>query len=152
MSQCVYIRRSFYLCNYLSLSSPIQLTTLAIIINPYLPNFSQGHFSVIARLYVSIASSLSLWSHSLSAFSPSSHHTTTQLKHRERQAPFRLLCGKLHLCDLAGSEDNRRTGNTGVRLTESSCINSSLFVLGKVVNALNAGLVYALVYICIFFS
>jgi kinesin family protein 22 len=26
---------------------------------------------------------------------------------------------KLHLCDLAGSEDNRLTGNTGMRMTES---------------------------------
>eukprot|EP00008_Paramoeba_atlantica_P007462 CAMPEP_0201478804 /NCGR_PEP_ID=MMETSP0151_2-20130828/3572_1 /ASSEMBLY_ACC=CAM_ASM_000257 /TAXON_ID=200890 /ORGANISM="Paramoeba atlantica, Strain 621/1 / CCAP 1560/9" /LENGTH=651 /DNA_ID=CAMNT_0047860009 /DNA_START=230 /DNA_END=2186 /DNA_ORIENTATION=+ len=50
-----------------------------------------------------------------------------------------MYTGKLHLIDLAGSEDNRRTGNTGVRLTESSNINTSLFVLGKVVDALNCG-------------
>ncbi|KAJ0410130.1 hypothetical protein ATCC90586_001615 [Pythium insidiosum] len=48
-------------------------------------------------------------------------------------------CGKLHLIDLAGSEDNRRTGNTGARLTESGKINMSLFVLGKVIMALNKG-------------
>ncbi|GLD98619.1 hypothetical protein PINS_up007336 [Pythium insidiosum] len=48
-------------------------------------------------------------------------------------------CGKLHLIDLAGSEDNRRTGNTGARLTESGKINMSLFVLGKVIMALNNG-------------
>lgn len=48
-----------------------------------------------------------------------------------------MLTGKLHLIDLAGSEDNRRTDNKGVRLTESVNINTSLFVLGKVVNALN---------------
>lgn len=47
--------------------------------------------------------------------------------------------GKLHLIDLAGSEDNRRTDNTGMRMTESTNINKSLFVLGKVVNALNDG-------------
>jgi hypothetical protein len=47
--------------------------------------------------------------------------------------------GKLHLIDLAGSEDNRRTDNIGIRMTESSNINKSLFVLGKVVNALNDG-------------
>lgn len=43
---------------------------------------------------------------------------------------------KLHLIDLAGSENNRRTGNEGIRLAESSNINRSLFVLGKVVNAI----------------
>lgn len=62
-----------------------------------------------------------------------------KITHKETVSPFRTLTGKLHLIDLAGSEDNRRTGNTGVRMTESTNINSSLFVLGKVVNALNDG-------------
>lgn len=43
---------------------------------------------------------------------------------------------KLHLIDLAGSENNRKTGNEGIRLTESNNINRSLFVLGKVVNSI----------------
>jgi DNA uptake protein ComE-like DNA-binding protein len=47
------------------------------------------------------------------------------------------LHGKLHLIDLAGSEDNRKTDNVGVRMKESNNINTSLFVLGKVVDALN---------------
>lgn len=47
--------------------------------------------------------------------------------------------GKLHFIDLAGSEDSRRTGNSGARLAESGKINMSLFVLGKVLMALNAG-------------
>ena len=51
----------------------------------------------------------------------------------------KVITGKIHLIDLAGSEDNRYTKNTGVRMTESSSINTSLFVLGKVVNALNDG-------------
>ena len=46
--------------------------------------------------------------------------------------------GKLHLIDLAGSEDNRKTNNVGARMKESGAINSSLFVLAKVVDALNA--------------
>ncbi|XP_077303515.1 kinesin-like protein KIF22 isoform X1 [Lithobates pipiens] len=54
--------------------------------------------------------------------------------------PFKLLTGKLYLIDLAGSEDNRRTGNQGIRLKESGAINSSLFTLSKVVDALNQGL------------
>ncbi len=47
--------------------------------------------------------------------------------------------GKLHLIDLAGSEDNRKTDNKGQRMTESNHINLSLFVLKKVVHALNTG-------------
>ncbi|XP_053326500.1 kinesin-like protein KIF22 [Spea bombifrons] len=54
--------------------------------------------------------------------------------------PYRQLTGKLYLIDLAGSEDNRRTGNQGIRLKESGAINSSLFTLSKVVDALNQGL------------
>lgn len=46
---------------------------------------------------------------------------------------------KLHLIDLAGSEDNRRTANVGDRLAESGAINRSLFVLSQVVDALNTG-------------
>lgn len=63
-----------------------------------------------------------------------------QVDQRERLTPFRQREGKLYLIDLAGSEDNRRTGNQGIRLKESGAINTSLFVLGKVVDALNQGL------------
>ncbi|KAJ3088513.1 Kinesin-like protein kif22 [Quaeritorhiza haematococci] len=52
----------------------------------------------------------------------------------------RTLHGKLHLIDLAGSEDNKRTGNVGTRLVESGAINKSLFVLGQVVEAVNRNL------------
>jgi kinesin family member 22 len=60
-----------------------------------------------------------------------------QLSCAEQVAPFRTFTSKINLIDLAGSEDNRRTNNTGVRMLESSAINTSLFVLGKVVDALN---------------
>ena len=82
----------------------------------------------------------------LNASSSRSHAVLIiKVTYREEQAPHRLLVGKLHLIDLAGSEDNRRTGNTGLRLTESSNINTSLFVLGKVVNALNSKQVWVCV-------
>lgn len=55
---------------------------------------------------------------------------------QERKEPYRKRTAKLSIIDLAGSEDNRLTGNKGMRLKESSAINSSLHVLGKVVNAL----------------
>jgi len=52
--------------------------------------------------------------------------------------PNTEFCGKLNLIDLAGNENNRRSGNEGVRLAESTAINQSLFVLSNVINALNA--------------
>lgn len=59
---------------------------------------------------------------------------------RTQQAlPHRQQTGKLYLIDLAGSEDNRRTGNQGIRLKESGAINLSLFTLSKVVDSLNSG-------------
>ena len=51
---------------------------------------------------------------------------------RNEQSTATALCGKLHLIDLAGSEDNRKTGNGTDRLKESRAINTSLFVLSKV--------------------
>ncbi|XP_074854490.1 kinesin-like protein KIF22 isoform X2 [Carettochelys insculpta] len=58
----------------------------------------------------------------------------------QRAPPHRCRTAKLCLIDLAGSEDNRRTGNRGLRLKESGAINTSLHVLSKVVDALNQGL------------
>ncbi|XP_023636289.1 kinesin-like protein KIN-10B isoform X2 [Capsella rubella] len=51
-----------------------------------------------------------------------------------------LATGKINLIDLAGNEDNRRTGNEGIRLQESAKINQSLFALSNVVYALNNNL------------
>ncbi|KAF5179245.1 Kinesin-like protein kin-10b [Thalictrum thalictroides] len=48
-----------------------------------------------------------------------------------------FITGKLNLIDLAGNEDNRRTGNEGIRLQESAKINQSLFALSNVICALN---------------
>lgn len=45
----------------------------------------------------------------------------------------------MSLTDLAGNEDNRKTGNTGQRITESAHINQGLFTLGKVIRSINAG-------------
>ncbi|RUS75190.1 hypothetical protein EGW08_017049 [Elysia chlorotica] len=64
-------------------------------------------------------------------------HTILLLKICRREPDGKELRGKLYLIDLAGSEDNRRTGNKGIRLKESGAINKSLFVLGEVVDAIN---------------
>ncbi|XP_071728120.1 kinesin-like protein KIN-10C [Rutidosis leptorrhynchoides] len=50
--------------------------------------------------------------------------------------PECTLIGKLNLIDLAGNEDNRKTGNVGVQLQESTKINQSLFALSQVIHAL----------------
>ncbi|XP_022780534.1 kinesin-like protein KIF22 isoform X2 [Stylophora pistillata] len=63
-----------------------------------------------------------------------------QVKKHNQVAQVTKLIGKFYLIDLAGSEDNRKTGNEGIRLKESGAINSSLFALGQVVDALNQGL------------
>lgn len=55
------------------------------------------------------------------------------------QATLKTFEAKLHLIDLAGNEDNRKTDNRGARMTESVNINSSLLALAKVVQALNDG-------------
>ena len=38
-----------------------------------------------------------------------------QVQKSQQVAPFAKLSGKFYLIDLAGSEDNRRTGNEGLR-------------------------------------
>ncbi|KZO89712.1 kinesin-domain-containing protein [Calocera viscosa TUFC12733] len=48
--------------------------------------------------------------------------------------------GKINLIDLAGSENNKLTGNDSSRMAESSAINRSLSILGQVVDALNHNL------------
>ena len=47
-------------------------------------------------------------------------------------------CDRGLWCFATGNEDNRKTGNDGVRLVESSSINQSLFALSNVINALNS--------------
>lgn len=73
----------------------------------------------------------------LNAASSRSHSVLTLLVECS-QPNGSVVRSKMHLIDLAGSEDNRKTENSGIRLIESSAINKSLFVLGKVVDALNA--------------
>ena len=46
-----------------------------------------------------------------------------------------VLCGKLSLIDLAGSERGTVTGNRGIRLMEGAKINTSLLALANCINA-----------------
>ena len=72
--------------------------------------------------------------------SSSRSHFILQIALETTHADGRRYSSKINLIDLAGSEDNKRTGNVGVRMTESGAINKSLFVLGQVVEALNKNL------------
>jgi kinesin family protein 22 len=65
-------------------------------------------------------------------------HAVLALKVERVCGAGRRYTSKLHLIDLAGSEDNRQTGNAGARMAESGAINCSLFAFGKVIHALNA--------------
>lgn len=77
------------------------------------------------------------------SFSPSSSAISSVSKisssSSNRNASQFTFEAKLHLIDLAGNEDNRKTDNRGARMTESVNINSSLLALAKVVQALNDG-------------
>lgn len=65
-------------------------------------------------------------------------HFIMQLTLQTTTNDHKIVSSKLQMIDLAGSEDNKRTGNAGQRLVESASINTSLFVLGKVVESLNS--------------
>ncbi|KNC75060.1 hypothetical protein SARC_12408, partial [Sphaeroforma arctica JP610] len=56
---------------------------------------------------------------------------------RTEKSSGRVYRGKLTFVDLAGSEDNRRTGNMGDRMRESGNINKSLLALNNLVTQLN---------------
>ncbi|ORZ23164.1 P-loop containing nucleoside triphosphate hydrolase protein [Absidia repens] len=65
--------------------------------------------------------------------------TVTPLEYKDGQQQEEVVMGRINLIDLAGSEDNRKSGNGKARMTESAAINKSLFVLAQVVQALNSG-------------
>ncbi|KAJ1649903.1 hypothetical protein IWQ61_009149 [Dispira simplex] len=75
----------------------------------------------------------------LNVASSRSHAVLTLQLEWRNEAKDTTLRGRVHLIDLAGSEDNRRTENGKDRMAESGAINKSLFVLGQVVEALNSG-------------
>ncbi|XP_043942274.1 kinesin-like protein KIF22 [Protopterus annectens] len=112
--------------------------------NIFIPNLTQkviASFAEFEKQFIPASQNRTVASTKLNSRSSRSHSVLLlKVVKKERVSPFRQLTGKLYLIDLAGSEDNRRTGNQGIRLKESGAINSSLFVLSKVVDALNQGL------------
>ncbi|XP_058868230.1 kinesin-like protein KIF22 [Acipenser ruthenus] len=112
--------------------------------NILIPGLTQrtiGSFSEFESHFLPASQNRTMASTKLNTRSSRSHTVLLiRVVKSQRVLPFRQLTGKLYLIDLAGSEDNRRTGNQGIRLKESGAINSSLFVLSKVVDSLNQGL------------
>ena len=58
------------------------------------------------------------------------------VKDKAKSTEQELLCGKLSLIDLAGSERGTVTENRGLRLREGAKINTSLLALANCINAL----------------
>ncbi|EJU02237.1 kinesin-domain-containing protein [Dacryopinax primogenitus] len=67
-------------------------------------------------------------------------HAILAIRVRVSRVDGTVTEGKINLIDLAGSENNKLTGNDPSRMAESSAINRSLSVLGQVVDALNRNL------------
>ncbi|KNE57035.1 hypothetical protein AMAG_02795 [Allomyces macrogynus ATCC 38327] len=105
-----------------------------------LQSVTVGEYADFQRAYRKAAENRSVAATNLNERSSRSH-LVIQIHLKRKRGPGKTgLRSKINLVDLAGSENNRRTGNTGQQLKESGAINTSLFTLGKVVDALNEGL------------
>ncbi|XP_067419967.1 kinesin-like protein KIF22 isoform X2 [Emydura macquarii macquarii] len=111
------------------------------ILIPGLTERELGSFGDFERYFLPASCNRTMASTRLNDRSSRSHAVLlVRVAQAQRVPPYRRRVAKLCLIDLAGSEDNRRTGNRGLQLKESSAINASLHVLSKVVDALNQGL------------
>ncbi|KNE70778.1 hypothetical protein AMAG_14902 [Allomyces macrogynus ATCC 38327] len=105
-----------------------------------LQSVAVGEYGDFQRAYRKAAENRSVAATNLNERSSRSH-LVIQIHLKRKRGPGKAgLRAKINLVDLAGSENNRRTGNKGQQLKESGAINTSLFTLGKVVDALNEGL------------
>ncbi|KAJ3373419.1 Kinesin-like protein kif22 [Allomyces arbusculus] len=105
-----------------------------------LQSVTVGEYADFQRAYRKAAENRSVAATNLNERSSRSH-LVIQIHLKRKRGPGKAgLRAKINLVDLAGSENNRRTGNKGQQLKESGAINTSLFTLGKVVDALNEGL------------
>lgn len=112
--------------------------------NIFIPNLTEMEIETLGEfmsLFIKASHQRKTAATKLNPQSSRSHSIVLiQVQKHKQVAPVMKLIGKFYLIDLAGSEDNRKTGNEGIRLKESGAINSSLFALGQVVDALNRGL------------
>ncbi|KAL7746840.1 hypothetical protein RI367_007774 [Sorochytrium milnesiophthora] len=95
-------------------------------------------FEYVKRTAGTASANRSVASTNLNAHSSRSHLIMRIMLKTKREN--KTCTGKVHIIDLAGSENNKRTGNVGKeRMAESGAINKSLFTLSQVVDALNEG-------------
>ena len=94
-----------------------------------LPHFSPPHPAVPPPLPPSSPPPLPL-------SSPPSLQVFVYQKARTAGLSTQVMCAKMSLIDLAGSERATVTTNRGVRLREGANINKSLLALGNCINAL----------------
>ncbi|SPQ97338.1 unnamed protein product (mitochondrion) [Plasmodiophora brassicae] len=128
------------LCDPTRKDLPLRETADKKIVVSNLSKVTIGGVDDFEKAYLRGLSNRTTESTKLNASSSRSHAVVMlQISYQEHGAHSgRTVNSKIQLIDLAGSEDNRLTGNKGERLSESSAINKSLFVLGNVIRALNS--------------
>ncbi|XP_041457174.1 kinesin-like protein KIF22 isoform X2 [Lytechinus variegatus] len=110
--------------------------------NIFIPKLAEktiNNFNEFAKYFIPASRNRTTAATKLNSRSSRSHSILLLkiIKERRDGSKHHIQTGKLYLIDLAGSENNKKTGNQGIRLKESGAINTSLFVLGQVVDALN---------------
>lgn len=136
----IYNEKVLDLLSPSSLDLPIREDKDKNILIPGLTHTTISCFSDFDKQFVPASLNRTTASTKLNQRSSRSHAVLLiKVVRTQRAPPHRQQTGKLYLIDLAGSEDNRRTGNQGIRLKESGAINLSLFTLNKVVDSLNSG-------------
>ncbi|KAG9305977.1 hypothetical protein G9A89_009301 [Geosiphon pyriformis] len=111
--------------------------------NIFLPNITEkkiNSYDEFLRTYSAACKNRSTAATRLNVLSSRSHADMCIYVSCRNSDTDEITVGKVHLIDLAGSEDNRRTENGKERIAESGAINKSLFALNQVVEALNQGL------------
>ncbi|XP_029311596.1 kinesin-like protein KIF22 [Cottoperca gobio] len=136
----IYNEKVLDLLSPSSLDLPIREDKDKNILIPGLTHTTISSFSDFDKHFVPASLNRTTASTKLNQRSSRSHAVLLlKVVRTQRTLPHRQQTGKLYLIDLAGSEDNRLTGNQGIRLKESGAINLSLFTLSKVVDSLNSG-------------
>lgn len=90
-----------------------------------------GNLAQFAEIFKLSCKNRVIGSTALNATSSRSHVCVTVV------VEFGDYVGKINFVDLAGSENNKKTQNEGIRLKESGRIHASLLALHKVIDCLN---------------
>ncbi|XP_071503279.1 kinesin-like protein KIF22 [Diadema antillarum] len=135
----IYQEKIFDLLEPKNRDLPIREDRMRNIFIPSLAERPISDFNEFAKYFIPASKNRTTAATKLNSRSSRSHSILLLrvVKERTEGSKKHTQTGKLYLIDLAGSENNKKTGNRGIRLKESGAINTSLFVLGQVVDALN---------------